>query len=142
MTGARNDVARRKLAALGDHLHELERILPSTLSAYERDGVRRRAVERLLQLLVESAADLFQRLLVLRSVAAPQDYRGIFRAAAKAGLVPEDLLGRLDPFASLRNVLVHEYDEVDDAVVFTEAGRALPVFARVLEVARRAMRRR
>ncbi|MGH7150899.1 MAG: type VII toxin-antitoxin system HepT family RNase toxin [Planctomycetota bacterium] len=142
MTGARNDVARRKLAALGDHLHELERMLPSTLRAYERDAVRRRAVERLLQLLVESAADLFQRLLVLRGIAAPQDYRGIFRAAARAGLIPEDLVERLDPFASLRNLLVHEYDDLDDAVVHSEAGRAVAVFAHVLEVARRAMRRR
>jgi len=142
MTGARNDVARRKLAALGDHLHELERTLPSTLAAYERDPVRRRAVERLLQLFVESAADLFQRVLVLRGITAPQDYRGIFRAAAKAGLMPDDLVDRLDPFASLRNLLVHEYDVVDDAVVHTEAGRAVAVFARAVEVARRAIRRR
>jgi uncharacterized protein YutE (UPF0331/DUF86 family) len=141
VTGARNDVARRKLASLGTYLEELREVRPATLAAYRRDLRARRSVERLLQLLVESAADLVQRLLVLRGLTAPPEYASSFRAAAEAGLIPDDLAEDLVPLAGLRNFLVHPYDRVDDEIVHHEVERALTVFPRLIAVLRRSMRR-
>ena len=141
MSGARNDVARRKLHGLASYVRELEEIRPTALAAYGKDVRARRSVERLLQLLVESGSEAIQRLLLLSGRPAPGDYAGTFRAASDAGLLPSSLAEELVSFAGLRNVLVHEYEKVDDAVVHARSERAIPVFTRLVAEVRRSQRR-
>ena len=45
------------------------------------------------------------------------DYRASFDAAAQVGLLSRELADALKPAVGLRNVLVHEYLDVDLAVV-------------------------
>ena len=141
MSGARNDVARRKLHGLASYVRELEEVRPANLAAYREDVRDRRSVERLLQLLVESGSEVVQRLLLLSGRPAPGDYAGTFRAASDAVLVSADLAEELVSFAGLRNILVHEYEKVDDAVVHARSGRAIPVFTRLVAEVRRSLRR-
>jgi uncharacterized protein YutE (UPF0331/DUF86 family) len=85
-------------------------------------------VERILELLATSAADLLQHLLAERGLVA-SSYRDAFRQAAAAGLLDEPLALRLEEAAGMRNVLVHLYDEIDYAIVHGSIGGALEDFA-------------
>lgn len=89
---------------------------------------RRKGVERLLQETVEAAVDANLHLLRALRRPAPGDYFESFLAAGRAGLIPPALAERLAPSAGLRNRLVHEHDEIDDAIVLqavAEARRSL-----------------
>ena len=52
------------------------------------------------------------------------------------GVLPPELAAALAPAAGLRNRLVHEYDDLDDAVVLAavaEAGRLFPRYVAAVE---------
>jgi uncharacterized protein YutE (UPF0331/DUF86 family) len=51
----------------------------------------------------------------------PPDYRGVFAALVAKGLDP-DLAERLGLAAGLRNVLVHDYLDIDEDVVWAALG--------------------
>lgn len=85
-------------------------------------------MERILELLATSAADLLQHLLAERDVVATS-YRDVFRQAAIAGLLEEPLAVRLEEAAGMRSVLVHLYDEIDYQILHASVGKARRDFA-------------
>lgn len=123
-----NEVLRRKLAHLDGYLSELEAYREVDLGAYVRTAGTRRAVERLIQLIVETAADVNVHVATELEGHPPPDYRASFLAAARLGLIPADLAERLAPSAGLRNALVHDYADIDDARVHAAIGLVLEGF--------------
>ncbi len=76
------------------------------------DRLTRHAVERILTQLVDLAVSINSHAAISAGV-APNSYRDSFRAAADAGLISLELAERLAPSAGLRNVLTHEYVDID-----------------------------
>jgi uncharacterized protein YutE (UPF0331/DUF86 family) len=54
---------------------------------------------------------------------SPDDLAGVFECLHSAGVVPRDLHERTRGIAGLRNLLVHDYLEVDHQIVFAILGR-------------------
>jgi len=124
----RPEIVRRKLAHLDGYLRELEPYREISFDAYEGAGGPRRTIERLVQLIIETAVDVNLHVVTEIEGRPPADYRGSFRAAARIGLIPQTLADDLAPSAGLRNVLVHEYADVEDARVHAAIGSVLDGF--------------
>jgi len=124
----RLEVVERKLLALAGYLEELRPKARLGLAAYLKSGTTRRAVERLLQLCVEAAADACAGLLSGAGRGGAPSTRATFAAAATIGAVEQTLARRLGDAAGLRNRLVHDYDHLDDALVWAAARSALRDF--------------
>ena len=119
------EVVERKLLALTGYLAELRPKARLGLAAYRRNATVRRAVERLLQLSIESAADACAALLGQLGRPPAPTMRGEFEAAGEAGAVEPELARRLAAAAGLRNRLVHDYERLDDAAVLAAAREVL-----------------
>ena len=113
----RPEIVRRKLLHLDGYLRELEPYREITLDAYLAPGGPRRTIERIVQLVIETAVDINLHVATEIEGRPPADYRESFRAAARIGLIPPALAGGLAPSSGLRNVLVHGYANIDDARV-------------------------
>lgn len=113
----RTEVVRRKLAHLARYLDELQTHRGVSLEDYLANAGVRRAIERLIQLIVEAAVDINVHVATELEGTPPADYRSSFLAAARVGLLPAELAERLAPAAGLRNALVHDYTDLDDARV-------------------------
>jgi uncharacterized protein YutE (UPF0331/DUF86 family) len=87
-------------------------------------GVRLQ-VERVLTQLVEIAVDVNTHVVASLRGTPPADYRGSFTAAGEVGLLDRALARRLEPSAGLRDVVVHQYLDVDLGVLAAATGRAL-----------------
>lgn len=111
------DVVQTRLGLIRDLLGDLEQLAPSDVGALNSDRIRRHATERILTQLVELAVSINSHLAVTRGGEAPTSYRESFAAAARLGAIDEDLRSRLAPSVGLRNVLVHEYVEIDLTMV-------------------------
>jgi uncharacterized protein YutE (UPF0331/DUF86 family) len=88
------------------------------------------AVERLLQLLCESAADISLQLLKARGETLPASYREIFGALERAGVLPPAMASELVAACGMRNVLTHLYDEIDLDRVIAAVDPAVALYAR------------
>lgn len=119
MTPPAVDVAlvQAKLHTVQELLDDLDAAGPVDVGRLTTDRMLRHAVERILTQLVELAAAVNGHLAVGRLGRGATTYRESFLLAAQAGAVPPDLAQRLAPSAGLRNVLVHEYAQVDLALV-------------------------
>jgi uncharacterized protein YutE (UPF0331/DUF86 family) len=110
MADPMTETLERKLGFLNRYIRDL-----AGYASLDSDGRLREhyAVERLLQLLCESAADIGLQFLKARGDTLPTSYREIFNALALAGQLPPDLAAELIAACGMRNVLTHLYDQID-----------------------------
>ena len=117
MTPSDPSVLRRKLVVIVENLQALEPIAAMTPQRYREELFTRKGTERLLQELIEAAIDLNTHIFVQDGHGAPDDYYQGFTRLADHGVLSRELADALAPSAGLRNRLVHEYDEIVDAIV-------------------------
>lgn len=136
------DVAlvRRKLAAIRRNLDDLTAIRDLTVVEYRADRFRQKGTERLLQETVEAAVDVNMHVLRTRGE-SPTDYFTSFVELGRQGIIGDDLANRLAPSAGLRNRLVHEYEDLDDAIVLESVRDAIDLFGRYVQQVERYLER-
>jgi uncharacterized protein YutE (UPF0331/DUF86 family) len=104
------EVIARKLSTLSKYIQDLLPYQDCTFQGFLNDHYK---IERLIELLVMTASDIVFHLLSMRSEPPPGSYRAAFLRASEIGLLNGDLSKSLALGAGLRNILVHEYEEVD-----------------------------
>lgn len=119
-------LVRAKLAACRLHLNRLEPLAKKPYADFIADYVAFSAVERLVQLVVDTVVDINNHVLIESGAPAPKDYYSSFVGLGKLNWIPAPLARSLARTTGLRNRLVHAYEEVDLAVLY----RALPAFLR------------
>jgi uncharacterized protein YutE (UPF0331/DUF86 family) len=103
-------------------LAELDEISEGGRAAYDAGPRLRLATERGLQLAIQVCIDIAGHLVAELDLPLPADYRGLFVALTAADLDP-GLSDRLAAATGLRNVLVHDYLELDENVVWEALDR-------------------
>jgi uncharacterized protein YutE (UPF0331/DUF86 family) len=120
MTGDPAELVRTKLRNMLSYLDELEGDLPASLSDYLSAGrVLHRFVERLSQIIVECSTDANGFLLDLLGQPPPSSARGSFDGVHKHNAVSDATHRRYwGTFVGFRNRLVHDYEALDDRIVY------------------------
>lgn len=106
-----------RLSRLAQLLAELERIRIEGRSAYDADLRAHLATQRALQLAIQTCIDIGAHLIAERDLEMPSDYRGVFTVLQSLGLSAQ-LAERLASAAGLRNILVHDYLDIDDDLIW------------------------
>lgn len=112
------EFVRQKQSLLIKYLDELEPLAKCSLDEYKADYVKRHAVEKLIELVVEYASDINHHIIESTGQAPPQTYYGTFEEVGKLGIIPGELAARLGSTTGLRNRLVHGYEKVSDDIVY------------------------
>lgn len=87
--------------------------------------------ERLLERIVNRAIDINQHLLRAANAPSPDDYTKSFLALATIDVLPAKLAHDIAPAAGARNILVHEYDDLDSVLFYSslkDAARLFPLY--------------
>ncbi|MGA7876266.1 MAG: DUF86 domain-containing protein, partial [Desulfoferrobacter sp.] len=84
---------------------------------FRTDKRSRRFVERTLHILIEACIDVAQHIISDEKLREPTSYRDTFTVLAEHGILEARDLKRFEAMASFRNLLVHYYERVDDALV-------------------------
>lgn len=127
------DLIRRKLSRLNMYLEKLKPISNKSLEEYKSDLYLKFAAERLIQLIVECASDINNHVVVETENKPPEDYSVSFIRAADAGLILRQLAERLKGSAGMRNILVHEYMDIDDEKVHSAIPLAIKDYKEYLK---------
>jgi uncharacterized protein YutE (UPF0331/DUF86 family) len=108
----------RKLQLLLDYLEEFKKFSRMRFAEYERDKIKRRAAERLIQLLVEVGSDIAGIILSEKEGIIPESYYESFIKLGERKIIPLNLAKKLAASTGLRNRIIHEYGEYKDSIVF------------------------
>ena len=76
-------------------------------------------IERNLQVAAQSVIDIANRIISLAALEKPRDYYGAILILGRAGILPSDFAQKLAPIAGFRNILVHDYLEIDGNEVYS-----------------------
>lgn len=104
------EVVTRKLAKISQYVEELAPYRDCSFDAFWRDHYK---IERIIELFIAAALDIIVHLLEVRGEPPPVSYRAAFLRAGEMGLLSEKLSRSLALGVGLRNILVHEYEDID-----------------------------
>ncbi len=106
-------VVLARLAHLAQVLVSLRRLGAMTAAERAGDPLHRLAAERALHVAAEAIFDIGHHVLAGRGLPIPSTYREVLPALVAANVIPRALEARLSGLAGLRNILVHDYGDVD-----------------------------
>lgn len=112
------DVVAERLSKLREVVRELRGLKKAERETFLQSRRDRWAAERGLQLAAEAVFDVGSHLLVSHFNATPSDYESIIRQLAELGAIDDTLRSRLEGLGGFRNILVHDYLEIDAARVW------------------------
>lgn len=112
------DLIRARCTEIEDAVSRLERFSRVSRDEFlaDQDGLDV-ACYRLL-VAIEAALALCYHLSAKRLRKVSEEYAGCFGLLRDAGILPDDLTGRLQQMARFRNLLVHMYGKIDYGQVY------------------------
>jgi uncharacterized protein YutE (UPF0331/DUF86 family) len=134
----RADLVRRKLHLISEDLARLLPFREVSLEELQADDVRMAAVERMLERIVMRAVDVNEHLLSeLATGREPRiarlSYRDTFLRLTDLGVYDQPLAERIAASAGLRNILVHDYNDVDRRIVHASIRSCLEDYREYVE---------
>jgi uncharacterized protein YutE (UPF0331/DUF86 family) len=105
------------LSRLHARLAELERYAKLDVESYIADPDSIYASRYLLLTVIEDALSAANHVIASEGYRAPVDYADAFRSLEEKQVLEQELATRLEAMARFRNLLVHQYADVDDVRV-------------------------
>lgn len=92
---------------------KLEPLKAKAQEEFLTDAYLQDIVERNLEVAAQAYIDIANRIIAIEQLEKPQDsYEAILRLG-EAGILPRDFAQQLAPLAGFRNILVHQYIDID-----------------------------
>jgi len=107
----------RKLAELEEYLGQVKEYASITVGRYSKDWKAQRVVERTLQMMIETCADVAGHIISDKGYRVPATYADTFRVLYENGILNKDLFETMETMAKFRNIIVHRYDKVGTEIV-------------------------
>jgi uncharacterized protein YutE (UPF0331/DUF86 family) len=107
-----------KIIEIEEYLGSLEEFLPSCLKDYLSDKKTKAACERYFEIIIESVIDLVFLIIKESNFRSPDSDRDALLILAENKIITEELSEQLGNAKSMRNIVIHEYGNIDDELVF------------------------
>jgi uncharacterized protein YutE (UPF0331/DUF86 family) len=103
----------KRLAKLREYVQLLRLLSKRPRAEFISDPFVYGNVERYLQLAIQVILDISTHIVTDDRLGLIEEYRDALKLLGEKGILPTALAERLIPLAGLRNILVHDYLEVD-----------------------------
>jgi uncharacterized protein YutE (UPF0331/DUF86 family) len=107
-----------KIAGLDSYLGELKQVSPASFDEYQTVE-KKRSCERLLQLCIECVVDVCRMVVSDLKLGLPSDENDLFNKLHLGKVVSGEMAKTLREMRGFRNILIHEYADVDDELVYS-----------------------
>ena len=112
------DVGATKLERAHEYTNDLAEMRGIPKEEYVSDVVLQRAVERTLMNLIQSCIDLTQHVRAANGMSAGGTAKDEIQALGELEIISRDTQQKIEEAVGFRNVLAHQYGEVDHDVVY------------------------
>ena len=121
-------VIQERLKALAEAVNHLKELSTLSYDSFIKEFKNLWAAERGFQIAAESIFDIGNHILAGHFQASPKDYEDISRLLSERSVISRELAARLKGLGGFRNILVHEYLDVNPAIVYERLQKGLPDF--------------
>lgn len=122
------DIIAQRLERLKTYLGELRSIQKSGKKKACKNSITFAAMERYIQLAVESVLNVGNHIIAGLNLRKPATYDQIIQILADEKIISKKTLAAAKPIPSLRNLLVHDYSDVNREKLFDTAREVIPAF--------------
>lgn len=107
-----------KLSYIQAYYEELANVLVYSNEDIKKDFLKLRALERILQLIVDEIIDVNNHIIRHANLGVPDDFQSSFMVLSDNKILPDDFAERIAPVVGLRNRLVHRYEKINLNTLF------------------------
>jgi len=107
----------RKLSELDQYYSQLKEYEKTTADQYSDDWKIQRIIERTLQMMIETCADIAGHIIADKGLRIPKNYADTFKVLLEEKILDRKLYAVMEKIAKFRNIVVHHYDKVDAEIV-------------------------
>lgn len=140
------DLIKRKLILIENKKRDLNRFPVKGLDGFKHDIMMQKAVEKLLEEMVQICIDVGKHIVADEKMTMPDDNTAVFDILAQNRVITDHTSSLMKKMVGFRNILVHMYERVDVETVYINYRKRLSDFdvftAEVLEYLESGVRRK
>ncbi len=115
----KEDRVKDKIAEIGVFLEQLSQVLPHNFEQYEQDFRVKAICERYFEKIIEAAVDLVYLFIKEKKWNLPESEKELFDVLSDQKVISGELALGLKDAKGMRNIIAHQYGEINDEMVFT-----------------------
>ncbi|MCI2430524.1 DUF86 domain-containing protein [Candidatus Acetothermia bacterium] len=127
------EIVTVRIAKIREYARLLAKLLRTPKDQFVQEPAYYLQAERLLEVMIQAMLDIGNHLIAGLLLKKPEGYRQVFEILVQNGILSAEFLPKAQALAGLRNLLIHEYFEIDRARLYEEAKQGLPDFERFCE---------
>lgn len=120
----------RKIAEMETYLSQIKGFSKVSVAEYKKNWKTQRIVERTLQIMIELCIDIANHLVSDKGMRLPSGYADTFKVLMEEKIIGKDLFKTMEKMAKFRNIIVHQYEKIDPAIVVSILHKNLGDFER------------
>ena len=114
-----------KIEQIDKYLYDLERYKPGDIETYLANKDKKAICERYLERITEAIVDLVYLVIKNKGFDLPENDLQAFDILKDKEIITEELGERLKDARRMRNILIHQYGEINDEIVFNTANEEI-----------------
>lgn len=107
------DIIKKHIEGIYSNLDIPDKSRAMDIEQFKSDKTLMKASEHCLQLAIQSLLDICHYIIANNNLPRPDDNREAILAIANQGIIPKKFAEKIAPMANMRNLLVHEYLEIN-----------------------------
>lgn len=122
-----------RIEALKKYVAIISKFKVITLEELERDDIKRGAVERYIQLAIESCIDIAELIISDQRLPTPETAKRAIEILGEQGILDQKFAKSFSKAAGFRNILIHEYVMIDYKQLLANLKNNLTDFERFIK---------
>lgn len=106
---------------LQKYLDDLTELLPETEDDFLHDKKAQYGIPMVMLNIINTCIDIAQEVISIKQLGYPGTYRESFQLLEKKKLISSTISQKMQDFVGLRNLLAHEYGEINFEILYEQA---------------------
>ncbi len=111
-------LVQRKITLLQEKKKEIENYEIRDLKDFKSKGYMQKAVEKMLQEMIEVCLDIGKHIIADENFRLPEDAKDTFAVLEEKSILSERTAGLMKKMVGFRNIIVHLYEKTDVEIVY------------------------
>jgi len=135
------EIITSRIAKIREYAKRLCGLLQTPKAEFIQEPAYYLQAERLLEVMIQAMIDIGNHVIAGELLKKPEDYRQVFDILVQNRILPSEFLPKAHELVGLRNLLSHEYLEIDHERLYEEAKAGLGDFEEFCEAIVQFIRR-